>query len=593
MFTFPLNYLFMKKILVQIFLCIIALNSYPQIVSPEKAGIVARNFFSERIWAAGGQTGFEFNAQAEVVYCNALPSLYIYKCINTAGYIIIAADYSVYPVFGYSFESSYEEAMATPVFQEMLKEFSDQVDHARTNKISPAKLIENEWKYYSTEQFNKNNKDLKTLLPILQTKWDQGCYYNDLCPPASQGPCGKVWAGCVATAMGQVMKFHNWPPQGQGNNIYLTPNGYGTLNANFGQTFYNWDQMLNSLTEFSNNFEVAQLLYHCGISVNMDYNWDGSGASTVKTATSLIDHFIYADYIIHQEKDYFDVDLWSEILCIELHSDRPVLYRGYGGGGHAFVCDGYQGTTNKMFHFNLGWGGAANGFYSLSNVAGFNQDQAGIFGVEPKYTGPQYCNNITHLTAPSGVITDGSAESRYANNSSCKWLIQPENAGAILLNFNYLKTEPGSDRIRIYEGDSENGWLIADISGFNVPSEPIVVNGGSMFVWFFSDEFNAAGGWEASYSIWATDCEEFQQPEARLTPNPASDKVEIQLNLPLNEDFNFQIHDVSGKLLISKPVAFQNGHATINLPDLSEGFYSVQLYRNSTPVLKEKLIIRH
>jgi hypothetical protein len=246
-----------------------------------------------------------------------------------------------------------------------------------------------------------------------------------------------------------------------------------------------------------------------------------------------------------------------------------------------------------MFHFNLGWGGAANGYYSFSNVAGFAQDQAGIFGVEPKYSGPQYCESYTLLTAPNGVISDGSYENRYANNSNCKWLIQPEGAGAILLNFNYLKTEPGADRVLVFEGDSENGWLIADISGFNVPTDPIVVSGGSMLVWFFSDEFNAAAGWEAEYSIWATGCEEFQQPDARLTPNPASDKVEIQLNLPLNEFFNFQIFDINGKLLFSQPVSFQNGHTTINLPDLSDGFYSVRLYRNSAPVLKEKLIIRH
>jgi hypothetical protein len=36
------------------------------------------------------------------------------------------------------------------------------------------------------------------------------------------------------------------------------------------------------------------------------------------------------------------------------------------GGGHAFICDGYD--INGMFHFNLGWDGYGDGYYPLTGV---------------------------------------------------------------------------------------------------------------------------------------------------------------------------------------------------------------------------------
>lgn len=564
--------------------------SFSQIVSQDKTDVLAQNFYAERLFVATGISNFTFEPAPIVFYSNGEPAIYAYVCSDRPGYILVSAEYSAYPVFGYTFESAFDEAMTVPVFRDMMNEFTEQIEFARTNKIQQTEEIYEEWQKYSSNNFDKSGKDLKNLSPIVHTSWNQGCYYNDLCPEDIQGPCGRVWAGCVATAMGQVMKYHNWPPQGQGNNIYLTQGGYGTLSANFGDAMYDWNNMPAALNDLTDNYEVARLLLHCGISVNMNYSWDGSGANTYKAGTSLIEYFKYADYAVQMEKDYFTNELWSEILRVELHSGRPLLYRGYGGGGHAFVCDGYQGA---LFHFNLGWGGSANGFYSLSNVAGFAADQAAIFGVEPKYTGPQYCDSYTLLTAQSGVISDGSNDNRYANNTNCQWLIQPDDAGAILLSFNYLNTEPGSDRILVYEGDSENGWLIADISGFNVPADPIVVSGGSMFVWFMSDELNAASGWEAEYSIWATDIQEPQSVNFQITPNPASEMINIQLDNEYSGEVLLVLTDINGKHILSSTETISKGRIDKDVSKLAQGIYLVEVSGNSLPAVSGKIVIRH
>jgi len=582
----------MKKTLLLLHMVLFSMAAFSQVVSVEKANIVAGNVYAERLFLEYKDLSYTFEAIPQIIYDeHNVPALFVYVCANRPGYIILSADYAAAPVFGYSFVSGWDEALAVPVFRDMLNNFTEQVSYARANKMKPTDEVLQEWELYSSEYFNKSNSGLKNLSPILQTTWNQGCYYNDLCPEDIQGPCGRVWAGCVATAMAQVMKFHNWPPQGQGSNIYIPYSGnYGTLSANFGQTTYNWDDMPNSLNENTNNFEAARLQLHCGISVEMNYGWDGSGAHTSKTATSLVEYFKYADYLAHMEKDLFSNSLWAEILRTEVHSDRPVLYRGYGsGGGHAFVCDGYQGSN---FHFNLGWGGAANGYYSLANVAGFATDQAGIFSVEPKYTGPQYCDEFTLLTAPSGSISDGSGNNRYANNTNCKWLIQPENAGAILLDITYLKTEPGLDRILVYEGDSENSWLIADISGFDLPSAPVVVSGGSMFVWFITDEFNTSSGWEATYSIWATDIADYSPETIKIMPNPASDKVIVQLDSYSNSRVSFALNDMNGKQVFLTETTAENGMFEIALPSLSPGIYTAEVFNGQKIIASDKLIIQ-
>ncbi len=80
----------------------------------------------------------------------------------------------------------------------------------------------------------------------------------------------------------------------------------------------------------------------------------------------------------------------------ELTAGRPVMYAGQGAdGGHCWVCDGWQSGTST-FHFNFGWSGASNGYYSINNVAppalgtgggssgnNFNDLQSVIIGIQP------------------------------------------------------------------------------------------------------------------------------------------------------------------------------------------------------------------
>ena len=80
------------------------------------------------------------------------------------------------------------------------------------------------------------------------------------------------------------------------------------------------------------------------------------------------------------------------MLKDDLKAGRPIIYSGYGDGGHCFVCDGYN--EDEYFHFNWGWGGMYDGYFLLNALApgtggtgsgsgSYNNDQQAIFGLEP------------------------------------------------------------------------------------------------------------------------------------------------------------------------------------------------------------------
>jgi len=81
------------------------------------------------------------------------------------------------------------------------------------------------------------------------------------------------------------------------------------------------------------------------------------------------------------------------MLKAEIDAGRPVLYSGQStsAGGHAWVCDGYN--SSNFMHFNFGWSGYSDGYYSVDVVnplvgtggggGNFNADQTIIVGIVP------------------------------------------------------------------------------------------------------------------------------------------------------------------------------------------------------------------
>ncbi|OQA01206.1 MAG: Streptopain precursor [Bacteroidetes bacterium ADurb.Bin408] len=306
--------------------------------------------------------------------------------------------------------------------------------------------------------------------------------------------------------MGQLMFYHRWPKTGTGNYAYNHP-VYGTIQSDFQNTTFDWESMPNSIAK--PNKAIAELLFNCGVSVDMDYGPNGSGMWNHSAARSLRNYFKYGPETEYIFRDSTTLD-WDSILIANLDNLKPLYYAGWtqnptDSSGHAFVCDGYQGLG--YYHFNWGWGGSYDGFFYLNQLtpggADFNFRQEVIKDIYPdtvNYTFPLHCTGPDTLHEIMGSIEDGSGILNYGNNASCSWLIAPDlNVSNIKLTFDYIDTEPTNDIIRVYNGETTASPLLGTYSGTNTPAT-ITVNGKKMLVTFTTNDSVTSGGFRATYT---------------------------------------------------------------------------------------------
>ena len=146
---------------------------------------------------------------------------------------------------------------------------------------------------------------------------------------------------------------------------------------------------------------MARLLYHAGVSVDMNYGPTASGAHISDAAYALKTYFKYSDLLSFVWKSDYSTDDWTALLREEIDNNRPVLYRGYdveAEGGHAFVCDGYSGAD--YFHFNWGWYGSyKDEYFYLNDLTpsshNYSYSQAAVIGIRPPVPPVGYFDNAT------------------------------------------------------------------------------------------------------------------------------------------------------------------------------------------------------
>ncbi|GAP44308.1 protein containing Por secretion system C-terminal sorting domain [Lentimicrobium saccharophilum] len=304
---------------------------------------------------------------------------------TSGGFVMVAADDASIPVLGYSHSGTLDAEVYNPAAQAWIENYSREIASLATSRMDNS-ATRPVW----DNILNKSmEREIMDVTPLVTTTWDQGCYYNALCPVepgAGFGSCGRAWTGCVATTMSVLMKYHNFPTSGIGYHSYMHPT-YGVQSADFAAATYNYAAMPNNVT--TANAAVATLMYHAGVSVNMQYGADGSGAFSEDVPFALVNYFNFAPTAeLKSKTDYPLMADWYTLLRTELDAARPVYYAGSStaSGGHAWICDGYRMSDNK-FHFNWGWSGSYNGYFAIGSLNpggnNFNDDNRAIIGVMP------------------------------------------------------------------------------------------------------------------------------------------------------------------------------------------------------------------
>jgi len=397
------------------------------------------------------------------------PNLYIFN-VDGGGFVIVSASKNVKPVLAYSDKGSFENEIPWTA-QYFIDNYRRNVDYY--NKVGHPmndEVVE-EWKLLENNEL-LSAKNAKTVESLIQTQWNQDCYYNYYAPQAWGGPCNRCYAGCVACAMSQVMKYWNHPAKGYGSHSY-THGTYGVQSADFGATTYDWDNMPNSI--WNQNNAIATLMYHCGVSVDMNFSPTGSGAYSPDVETALRQYFGYCSATYVPRSGYSE-EAWIALLKSELDKSQPMYFSGSSdsGGGHAIVCDGYD--ENDYFSFNMGWSGSANGFYSINDVYGYHNNEAVVMNIVPLEIKSDE-NGIIYVT-PDGT-GDGSswenatpylqyATSRASDASTVVWV----KTGTY-----YGDTNSGNGAFSIYKNNRVYGGFAGnEAPDFNLDNRDFEAN---------------------------------------------------------------------------------------------------------------------
>lgn len=375
------------------------------------------------------------------------PVYYIYN-LKPKGFVIVSAEDSYNPILAFSDEShiDFENATVNESLFLSLSRHQQRIEFQRAHDVVANAKIKEEWKSLKkieTEGMAKMDPEGMVVAPLTTTTWNQGQFYNSYCPAnadtAIDGPGGGTYAGCSPIAMAQLIKFHNYPPQGNGFNTYEDPD-FGPQTVDFCNSVYNWNAMPDSLSTF--NDDVAEFIYHVGVSTNTSYSKVYTSTFISYMRDALVFYFGYDEAAswFYDENDQF-----REVAIQDLDNGRPTILTGTSvfGGAHTWIADGYGYLQNpgpfepaEYFHFNWGWGGDNNGWF-LDTGASWDPlpDQPGSYNIT--YYEDRY---VVHNIFPSENEC-ASLDDAYASGmtSSSAYINATYHYGEQEISFRYRK----------------------------------------------------------------------------------------------------------------------------------------------------------
>lgn len=437
-------------------------------ISQKQALRIAQKFFSSQ-GVTMTQTARAKAFRAPSAGQAATSPYYIFNAGDSRGFAIVSGDDRTVPVLGYVDNGDYDVTNAPDNFKAWLTSYDKAISYLQTNNVkivkAPAKA------------------DTKTTIePMLTTTWDQTEPYNNACPDFFT--YGKSVTGCVATAMAQLLYYHYQHSPGKmvtATQEEIPAYQCATYWNNIGQISVDavpkdspidWANM--TLTYGSSSTEaqktaVANLMFYCGASVNMNYANaanGGSGAQDTKVPGALIKYFGFDPSTVCVSPSQYSTADWIDAVYNELKAGRPVLYSGQSdeGSGHEFIVDGYEG--DNYFHVNWGWSGSYNGKFLLNVLSpesggtgagnigtGYNNDQTAVFNAAPDHGGSAVQQLLTKDFSISGTTIAynpyyiGNAQASF----SCGFGIKREDGTletigtmrTVTLSQNMVQTKPG------------------------------------------------------------------------------------------------------------------------------------------------------
>ena len=388
-----------KKISLIVLASLISLGLSAEDISEEQARQIAVQFWGD----STPSTARRAAASLLLTYQPEGSEFYVFNRPGGDGWVIVAGDNGASPtILAYSDKGSFDYNKSPDATKTILTGYTKSIQDLRQSGISesiPSKAPK---------------RAAIIVAPLLKTSWNQNTPYNNQCPTADEGG-GRCPTGCVATAIAQIMNYWQWPKQGYGKHTNTDNNE----TRDFSQSTYDWDNMLDSYSDYTEvqANAVAQLMADVGCAMNMMYRSSESGTWAIDAAQALLRNFSYSGELhMHHVMDKkgikvnnltaeqgSEIDEDDEALIrSELASKRPI-YMGVSSRykeKHAVVCDGYD--ADDYFHINFGWGSDADGFYRLYSMGKFGEYVSSelITNIKPSpYGNSSACVNGVWYTA--------------------------------------------------------------------------------------------------------------------------------------------------------------------------------------------------
>lgn len=424
----------MKKISTLVLLLLVVLTGSAQPVSRQEAMDRAIQFLQSTPAQGSTRRAMTTTPQLNEV-ATGMDHLYVFN-VDGGGYVITSGDERAVSVLGYSTTGTLDWQHMPENMRYWLQSYNEAIAKIAQSNLPAAAP--------------RQRAARPAIQPMVTCPWSQDPVFNDDCPmytgQAAAGKDKRCVTGCTATAIAQVMYYHKWP---KAATTAIPGYEYEVSNVQEGlkETFtlpelpattFDWDNMrdkyldasgavLSDVTDAQRK-AVAKLMRYVGQMVNMSYSPEIS-LSFHDPAVELMPKYFNYDKGIRSIFRYdYTIDEWENTIYNELAAKRPVVYGAMtgAGGGHTFVCDGYDGQG--LFHINWGWAGDGDNYFSLSVLdaksysqtvsAGndFNLSQTALIGIQKENGGTGV--GLPELKMPMSPYTITENKEKYEINIS-------------------------------------------------------------------------------------------------------------------------------------------------------------------------------
>ncbi len=450
---------------------------------------------------------------------------------NSDFFIVYSKQNKLNPILGYSFQHglSQEQLIEQEKFLKLM--------FGNTKKAN-----------YTTKEYK--NTTSETHGPLLESLFGQTNCRNssgNIINVSNLYTPYNYAVGCVAISLATALHHSKWPIHGTGEHSYTdyTGSSQGTYSANFEETYYNWNNILNKYnyqeTSSEQRAALGILAYQSAVAIDMEFERTGSTSNVNKIPNALIKYFKHYGEYKSNTSDQFFIDIDSMII-----KNSVVPLAVYGNGyGHSIVCDGWKTdeSNTKYYHLNMGWWGTTNGWYQIQNsfnAGGYSSVSGGVFNIVPtpdleiEYQGEIFAIN---WKTPKNI--EFSGYELQIKKGRANW--------ATLANID-------TDTSYTAENDGETSYAFRIKIKYN--KFPTIEAWSNMVVKDNTSNAIVRSSFSKTINVY---------------PNPANDILNIE-NINIDGKIDIKIIDILGKKQKELSLYGINS-ASINISDINQGSY--------------------